>query len=707
LFRHIKQLNVRRAPSLQGSSGSGPTRHHFTYSLALIAILAALPAAGAASTGSTSDAGNAVANPSFESGITEWSGYRSTLARLAGGTDGDWSATVTAKDAGTWYVYPTRHSVSSAVAGTGYRATATVRVPSGSRTACLGIREWAGSVIVAASEQCLEASSSWKTFPAVTYTVRGSGGSIEVYAYSTKGKKGNAFDVDAFALTVAPTTTSPPPLPDSLAVSLTPPSETAVAGTVAVAASVTSGTAARVEFLADGQLIASDTTAPYSATWDTTTVPDGSVSLTGRAVGSSGETAMSAAQSVNVDNTAPDTTITSGPSGTVATNAASFSFAAGGAATYQCSLNGSAWTACVSPTDYQGLSNATHAFNVRAADALGNVDQTPAVGTWTVNVATPSPVPSPVTCDRVAATNGSDSNAGTLSAPYLTPQKLADTLAAGQTGCLRGGSYSTTPYVLNVSRSGFRIRSYPAERARLIGIVMIRNTANGVTLTQLDFEGTGTMNTIKVHSADVVIEDNTITNLGRGLSCLMLGDNDGWGAAVRTIVRRNRFHDCGSAANGNKDHGIYTGNLVDGQILNNVFWNTAAYAIHLYPNAQRTRVAYNVIDGGLPSVRGGIIVAGDSAYASRDNVVELNVIAYSQTANIETWWGGSLGTGNVARKNCIWAGKQANITGNGLTAIENLVADPLFVDRANRDYRLSLASSCRALIGIDPAAALN
>ena len=71
-----------------------------------------------------------------------------------------------------------------------------------------------------------------------------------------------------------------------------------------------------------------------------------------------------------------------------------------------------------------------------------------------------------MTCDRVAATNGSDSNAGTLSAPYLTPQKLADTLTAGQTGCLRGGSYSTTDiYVLNVSGAGFRIRSYPG-RAR-------------------------------------------------------------------------------------------------------------------------------------------------------------------------------------------------------------------------------------------------
>jgi hypothetical protein len=666
----------------------------------LVAALLALPAAGAASTAATSDAANTVTNPSFEADLTSWGAYRATLARVAGGSDGAWSVSVTAKNPGTWSI--SQYAVSAAVAGTTYRATGSVRVRSGSGTVCLVVREWAGATIVGSSSQCVRPSSAWSAFPAVTYSAGRSGSSVELYATSTKGKRGNAFDVDALELTPTTAGTVPPP---GLAVSMTP-SATGVAGTVTLAASVTSGTAARVEFLANGQLIASDATVAYSTPWDTTTVDDGSVSLTARAVSSSGETATSAAQSVSVDNTAPDATITSGPSGTVTSDAASFSFAATGASTFQCSLNGSAWASCSSPTAYSGLSNATHTFNVRAADAMGNVDQTPASRSWTVNAATPPP--STVTCDRVAATNGSDANAGTLSAPYLTPQKLADSLASGQTGCLRGGSYSSSAtYVLNLTRSGFRIRSYPAERARLVGIVQVKNTASGVTLSHLDFEGTGTQNTIQVYAADTVVEDNAITNLSRGRSCMMLGDNAGSGAALRTIVRRNRFHDCGSVANDNKDHGIYTGNLVDGQILNNVFWNTAAYAIHLYPNAQRTRVAYNVIDGGLPSVRGGIIVAGDTAYNSRDNVIELNVVAFSQTANIETWWGGTVGTGNLARKNCVWAGKQANITGSGLTATENLVTDPLFVNRASRDYRLSATGACRALIGIDPAAALT
>ena len=309
------------------------------------------------------------------------------------------------------------------------------------------------------------------------------------------------------------------------------------------------------------------------------------------------------------------------------------------------------------------------------------------------------------TCTRYAAPWGRDDGRGTMKRPFRTAQRLVDSLRRGQTGCLRAGRYERANghYVVDLRRSGLRIRSHPGERARLVGIVMIRQGADAATLSRLDFEGTGTMNTIKVHSADVVIEDSRITNRGRGLSCLMLGDNDGWGAAVRTVVRRNRFHDCGSAGNGTRDHAIYAANLVDGRIVGNVFWNSAAFAIHLYPNAQRTRVAFNVIDGGLPSVRGGVVISGDESYASSGNVVERNVVAFAQTANIEGWWAGPVGGDNIVRKNCVWAGKEANIRGSSITASDNLVSDPHFRHRETHDYRLAASSRCLSLLGRDPA----
>ena len=120
--------------------------------------------------------------------------------------------------------------------------------------------------------QCLRPSTAWTGFPR-EYTALQNGSSIEFYANSTKGKRGNAFDVDALML--ASSAPSVPVPPADLAVSLTAPSAVELAGVVTLAASVTSGTAARVEFLADGQVVANDTTGSYSGTWDTATVTDG------------------------------------------------------------------------------------------------------------------------------------------------------------------------------------------------------------------------------------------------------------------------------------------------------------------------------------------------------------------------------------------------------------------------------------------------
>ncbi len=318
------------------------------------------------------------------------------------------------------------------------------------------------------------------------------------------------------------------------------------------------------------------------------------------------------------------------------------------------------------------------------------------------------------TCARFAAPRGDDRGAGTQRRPFRTVQRLADSLAAGQAGCLAGGTYrdvSSSGYVLRVEHGGeakapITIRSAPGERARLVGIVYVPRGSDYVTLSALDIEGTGGQNTIKVNAAGVTIENSDVTNGWRGSSCLVLGDSSGYGRAVRPIVRRNRFHECGRPADGNRDHSIYVNDVVGGRIVGNVFWNHAAYAIHLYPQARRMLVAHNVIDGGAPSVRGGVIFAGDASYASSDNVVEYNVIAYAQTYDIDSWWGGRTGSGNVARHNCLWAGRQGNINlgGGGFKAYGNVVADPLFVARRRHDYRLRAASRCRRVVGIDAAA---
>jgi large repetitive protein len=90
------------------------------------------------------------------------------------------------------------------------------------------------------------------------------------------------------------------------------------------------------------------------------------------------------------DTTPPETTIGSGPSGTVSSTSASFTFSSSEAgSTFECSLDGASFTRCASPQSYTSLSGGSHTFQVRATDGAGNVDATPATRTWTVSTAPP------------------------------------------------------------------------------------------------------------------------------------------------------------------------------------------------------------------------------------------------------------------------------------------------------------------------------
>ena len=301
-------------------------------------------------------------------------------------------------------------------------------------------------------------------------------------------------------------------------------------------------------------------------------------------------------------------------------------------------------------------------------------------------------------CDKFAAESGSDLGNGTWRRPFRSAQLLLNALARGQVGCLRAGQYTSgKAFVLEFKRSGVALVGYPGERAVVRGIVVVRQGVDRARLADVVVEGTGGSNTIQVYGTDFVLEDSDITNAWRGRSCLMLGDGSA-GTAVRPVIRRNRFHECGSLANGNKDHAIYAAHVTDGRISENQFWNTAAYSVHLYPDAQRTVVSHNTIDGGSPSVRGGIVFGGDGNEASRDNIVEYNVIAYAATYNIESSWGAAIGTGNIARSNCVWGGGKGDIEIEGLSASGNILADPYFVDRERRDLRVGSASACRSAV---------
>jgi hypothetical protein len=90
------------------------------------------------------------------------------------------------------------------------------------------------------------------------------------------------------------------------------------------------------------------------------------------------------------DTTPPDTTIAGGPSGTITTSAATFTYDGSPAfdvAAFECSLDGAAFESCPSAgRSLSGLADGTHAFAVRAVDFDANTDLTPASRQFTVAI---------------------------------------------------------------------------------------------------------------------------------------------------------------------------------------------------------------------------------------------------------------------------------------------------------------------------------
>jgi hypothetical protein len=105
-----------------------------------------------------------------------------------------------------------------------------------------------------------------------------------------------------------------------------------------------------------------------------------------------------ASRGFKIDTTPPDTTITSGPSGTVNLTSASFAFDSSESnSRFKCKVSGGVWgdgssSACQVPWDIGPLPEGTYTFEVYAVDSVGNADPDPATRTWTVDTSSAVPM---------------------------------------------------------------------------------------------------------------------------------------------------------------------------------------------------------------------------------------------------------------------------------------------------------------------------
>ena len=119
-------------------------------------------------------------------------------------------------------------------------------------------------------------------------------------AYDAAGNAGSSVTVSVAVATAAPPDTTPP------AVSITSPTGGSVSGTVSVTTSASDNVGvARVDLLVNGSVVASDTAAPFTFSWNTSSLVGTSPTLVARAYDAAGNSASSKTVTVSVTSGAP------------------------------------------------------------------------------------------------------------------------------------------------------------------------------------------------------------------------------------------------------------------------------------------------------------------------------------------------------------------------------------------------------------------
>ncbi|HET6830661.1 MAG TPA: NosD domain-containing protein [Solirubrobacterales bacterium] len=307
-------------------------------------------------------------------------------------------------------------------------------------------------------------------------------------------------------------------------------------------------------------------------------------------------------------------------------------------------------------------------------------------------------------CDLVVAPDGSDSATGTEAAPLRTVPALLDNLQSGQTGCLRAGTYADRQFV--VKTPNVTLTSYPGERATLRGQLRINYTADGAVAENLSLDGRNVDELLGplIYADDVILRDNEITNHHQGI-CVAVSSYRNEPPTRDVLIEGNVIHDCGELPATNHHHGIYASHARNTVIRGNLIYGNADRGVQLYPDADDSVVTGNVIDGNGQ----GVIFGGGPDSSSDNNLVADNVITNSNIRwNIQSHWQGPVGSGNVARDNCVWTARdsyEGTPDGSGIQpmtgarAQNNVVANPGYADPRDGNFSLSQSSPCADVLG--------
>jgi large repetitive protein len=395
-----------RATDPAGNTDATPAVHNWTVDLTAPAAPVVVSPADGTHTSSGTILLSGSAEPSSTVEVFEGAASRGTTNTTVGGS---WSTTLTGVADGS-HTYTAK--ATDAAGNTSAASNAvTVVVDTAAPNTTIGTGPLGATKNTTASFT-FSADDAGATFEC---SLDGAGftGCTSPRTYTGLAEGGHTFEVRA---TDGAGNTDPTPATRSWTVDLTAPAPPVITspadGSTMGSANVTvSGTAepGSIVTVFEGATPRGTTTANGGGSWSRglTGVADGAHTYTAKATDPAGNvSAASNAITIVVDTTAPETTISSGPAGPTNATAATFDFdSSETGSTFECRLDGAAFAACASPQTYAGLGEGSHTFEVRASDAAGNADPTPAAWTWTVDVTAPETTISSGPVDPTAATD--------------------------------------------------------------------------------------------------------------------------------------------------------------------------------------------------------------------------------------------------------------------------------------------------------------